>query len=64
MEMELWQKLLLGVGVILIILWFRPGIKAVWKQSQEAEEKDWKGLLLPIGMVILFVILLIAMVRN
>ena len=64
MEMELWPKLLLGVGVILIILWFRPGIKAVWKQSQEAEEKDWKGLLLPIGMVILFVILLIAMVRN
>lgn len=64
MEMELWQKILLGVGVILIIMWFRPGIKAVWKQSQEAEEKDWKGLLLPIGMVVLFVILLIMMVRN
>lgn len=62
--MELWQKVLLGIGVILIILWFRPGIKAVWKQSQEAEEKDWKGLLLPIGMVILFVVLLILMVRN
>jgi len=64
MEMELWQKVLLGVGVILIILWFRPGIKSVWKQSQEAEEKDWKGLLLPIGLVILFVVLLILMVRS
>lgn len=64
MEMELWQKILLGVGVILVIMWFRPGIKAIWKQSQEAEEKDWKGLLLPIGMVVLFVILLIMMVRN
>ena len=64
MEMQLWEKLLLGVGVILIILWFRPGIKAIWKQSQEAEEKDWKGLLLPIGMVILFVLFLIVMVRS
>lgn len=64
MEMELWQKILLGVGVILIILWFRPGIKAIWKQSQEAEDKDWKGLLLPLGMVILFVILLIVMIRS
>jgi hypothetical protein len=64
MEMELWQKVLLGVGAILIVLWFRPGIKAIWKQSQEAENKDWKGLFLPIGMVVLFVILLIVMVRS
>lgn len=64
MEMELWEKVLLGVGAILIVLWFRPGIKAIWKRSQEAEDKDWKGLLLPIGMVILFVFLLIMMVRN
>ncbi len=62
--MELWEKILLGIGVILIILWFRPGIKAIWKRSQEAEEKDWKGLLLPMGLVILFVVLLIMMVRN
>ncbi len=62
--MALWEKVLLGIGVILIILWFRPGIKAIWKRSQEAEEKDWKGLLLPMGLVILFVVLLIMMVRN
>ena len=64
MEIELWEKLLLGVGVILIILWFRPGIKATWKRSQEAKDKDWKGLLMPIGMVVLFVLLLIVMVRS
>lgn len=64
MEMVLWQKVLLGVGVLLIVLWFRPGIKAAWKKSQEAENKDWASLLLPIGMVVIFVVLLILMVRN
>jgi len=63
-EMVLWQKVLLGVGVLLIILWFRPGIKAAWKKSQEAENKDWGSLLLPIGMVVIFVVLLILMVRS
>jgi len=62
--MALWEKVLLGVGVLLIVLWFRPGIKAVWKSSQEAENKDWGSLLLPIGMVVIFVLLLILMVRN
>ena len=64
MEMVLWQKVLLGVGVLLIVLWFRPGTKAAWKKSQEAENKDWGSLLLPIGMVVIFVVLLILMVRN
>ena len=64
MEMVLWQKVLLGVGVLLIVLWFRPGIKAAWKKSQEAENKDWGSLLLPIGMVVIFVVFLILMVRN
>lgn len=64
MEMALWEKVLLGVGVLLIILWFRPGIKTIWKRSKEAENKDWGSLLLPIGMVVIFVVLLILMVRN
>ena len=64
MEMSLWEKVLLGVGALLIVLWFRPGIKAAWKRSQEAENKDWGSLLLPIGLVVAFVVLLILMVRN
>ena len=64
MEMALWEKILLGIGVLLVVLWFRPGIKAIWKRSQEAENKDWGSLLLPIGLVVAFVVLLILMVRN
>jgi len=58
MNMALWEQLALGVVALLVIFWFRPGIKAALKQSEEAE-KDWAGILLPIAAVILFVIFLV-----
>jgi hypothetical protein len=59
--MELWEKILLGVLALLLILWFRPGLKAALQQSRQAEHKDWRGVLIPIGIVVLFVLLLISM---
>jgi len=59
--METWEKVLLGVLVLLVLLWFRPGIKAAFQPGQGGSREDWLGLLLPIGLVIAFVILLIAM---
>jgi hypothetical protein len=59
--MELWEKILLGVLALLLILWFRPGLKASLEQSRRAEHKDWRGVLIPIGIVVLFVLLLISM---
>ena len=56
-----WEALMLGGMVLLLIFWFRPGIKASMERSQNAE-KDWPALLWPVGMVVLFVILLIMMV--
>jgi cbb3-type cytochrome oxidase subunit 3 len=56
-----WEALLMGVMLILIIFWFRPGIKATLAESRKAE-KDWRGFLFPIGFVVLFVLLLIMMV--
>ncbi|MGR9072492.1 MAG: hypothetical protein ACU833_05435 [Gammaproteobacteria bacterium] len=53
-----WENLLLGVMVLLLIFWFTPGIKATLEKSRDAE-KDWKGVLIPIGIVALFVIFLI-----
>ena len=58
MSMALWEQLALGAVALLVIFWFRPGIKAALKQSEEAE-KDWAGILLPIGAVILFIIFLV-----
>ncbi|WP_419640896.1 hypothetical protein [Thiolapillus sp.] len=52
-----WESLLLGVMVLLVLFWFRPGIKATLERSRHAE-KDWPGLLLPLAAVVLFVIML------
>lgn len=56
-----WESVLLGAVVLLVIFWFRPGIKATWERSQKAES-DWGSLLLPLGMVILFVVFLVMVV--
>jgi hypothetical protein len=61
--MELWEQLILGAFALLLIFWFRPGIKATMERSKQAE-KDWAGALLPIGLVVLFVVLLIAAARS
>lgn len=59
--MATWEMLLVGVVLVLVLLWIRPGIKATIQQSRNAE-RDWPGLLLPLAAVILFVLLLLAMV--
>jgi len=61
MELSLWENLLLGVMVVGIILWMRPGIKASMQQTREAKS-DWMAVLVPIGFVVMFVVFLIAMV--
>lgn len=58
-----WLNIILvGVIAVMIFFMFRGGFKATLEASSKAP-KDWPGFLLPIGLVILFVILLIAMVR-
>ncbi|ORU89638.1 MAG: hypothetical protein A6F71_01305 [Cycloclasticus sp. symbiont of Poecilosclerida sp. M] len=56
--MALWEQLVLGAFCLLLIFWFRPGVKATLQRSAEAE-KDWPAVLLPIAAVILFVVFLV-----
>lgn len=58
--MGAWETILLGLVALLVILWFRPGIKAAFQHAKQMEQKDWKGFLLPIALVVLFVIFLLA----
>lgn len=60
--MATWEKILLGVAAVLILLWFRPGIRAAMERSRQAGERDWKAVILPLVVVVLFVLLLIASV--
>ena len=58
-----WQQVVL-VGVVLLVLWWTlPGVKAALERSRQAERRDWRGVLLPVGVVVIFVLLLIALVR-
>lgn len=58
-SMATWEIILLGIVLVLVLLWVRPGIRAAFRQSREAEHKDWAGVLLPIAAVLLFVIMVI-----
>jgi len=63
METAAWWEILLGgVAALLVILWFRPGIKAAMERSKTAK-KDWPAALIPLGLVVLFVLFLIQWVR-
>lgn len=64
METAAWWEILLGgLMAALVILWFRPGIKAVTERSRAAK-KDWPAVLIPLALVVLFVLLLIQIVRG
>lgn len=59
--METWQQIiLLLIGGLVVFLFF-PGTKRMLEQSENAE-KDWPAVLIPIGLVVLFVILLVMLV--
>lgn len=57
-----WELLILGALVILLLFWFRPGLKEAFKRSREAENKDWAGALIPLAIVAAFVALLLYIV--
>lgn len=62
--MSTWEQVLLGIAAVVILFLFWPGARKMLEQSQQAENPDWKGALLPIGVVVLFVIVLIALARG
>lgn len=62
--MALWEQILLGMGGVLIFFIFWPGVKQAMQRSKEAENPDWQGALVPVGMVVLFVIVLIMLAKS
>ncbi len=59
--MAMWEQVLLGIAAFVILFFFWPGAKKAMEQSRQAENPDWKGALIPIGVVVLFVIVLIVL---
>lgn len=56
-----WELIALGAIGLVVLLLFFPGLRRLSEESKDAP-KDWPGFLLPIGVVIVFVVLLIMMV--
>ena len=62
--MPMWEKVLLGFAALIILFLFWPGTKKAMEQSKQAENPDWNGVLLPIGVVIFFIFMLIMISRG
>ena len=62
--MAIWEQVILGIGAFIILFLFWPGAKAAIERSKQAENPDWKGAVIPIGAVILFVVLLIIVAKS
>ena len=56
-----WENLILGALALLLLFWMQPGLKAAMARSKQSPS-DWQGVLLPLGLVVMFVLFLIAMV--
>ncbi len=61
-NMATWEIILVGMLAVLLVMWFLPGIRESMKRSEEQKEKDWRGALLPLLIVALFVMVLIMLV--
>ena len=62
--MGIWEQVLIGIGALLLLLFFWPGAKSAMEASRQAENPDWQGALLPIIIVVLFVICLLIVARS
>jgi hypothetical protein len=57
--MQTWEQILLGLAAVVITLLVFPGIRNTIEHSRKGTAEDWHSMLLPLGLVVLFVLFLI-----
>ena len=57
-DYSLWETITIGLIALLAIFWFSPGIKAALERGKQVQS-DWPAVLIPLGVVVLFVFFLI-----
>ena len=62
MQIELWEAILAGALVLIVLFFFGPGAKRAIENAPEAGAGDWKAAVLPIALVAAFVALMILMI--
>jgi len=63
-ELPLWGQIITGLAMLAMLFFWGPSAYRAAKESPKGSAKDWLGLALPIGGVVLFVIVLIALARG
>ena len=58
-----WMKLLYAAALVLMLVYLIPRAKQMMEISAQAENKDWKGVIIPLIAIVIFVIFLISLVR-
>jgi NADH:ubiquinone oxidoreductase subunit 6 (subunit J) len=61
-DMPIWEVILAGAIAILVVMLFMPRIRESMKRADKQQQRDWRGALIPLLLVALFVILLISLV--
>ena len=63
MQIDLWEAILAGVLVLVVLFFFGPGVKRGMEKAPQASADDWKAAIVPILLVAGFVALMILMIR-
>ena len=62
--MAAWEQILLGIGALLLVFFFWPGVKVTMGKSRQAENPDWASVFIPIGVVVIFIVFLVMIARS
>ncbi len=59
---EIFEKILIGVIALLLVMWFMPGIRQSFKEKRETSKSDWMSVVIPLAIVVIFVFFLISVI--
>ena len=57
-----WMKILSAMFLVAMLIYLIPRAKQMMEMSAQAENKDWKGVLIPLVAVVGFVVFLVSLV--
>ena len=60
--MPTWMQIGSALLVLFMIIFMFPQAKRMLKESPKGSASDWMGFVIPIGLVVLFVLLLMSIV--
>lgn len=61
--MDTWMKIAYALALGAMVIFLLPRAKNMIKNSPKAEKGDWRGVIIPLVLVILFILFLIQSVR-